>query len=97
VQRRLFMQSNERPYGKEKQADRTIKANHELLQLAVARTILCLGAIALVAVALRFGVYEYFRGDGRILRGLSELLRQTGRSAALSAPGSVRHTDQGPR
>jgi hypothetical protein len=36
------MQSNERPYGKEKQADRTIKANHELLQLAVARTILCL-------------------------------------------------------
>jgi hypothetical protein len=48
-------------------------------------------------VVLRFGVYEYFHGDGRILRGLSELLRQTGRSAARSAPGSVRHTDQGPR
>jgi hypothetical protein len=25
-------------------------------------------------VALRFGVYEYFHGDGRILRGLLELL-----------------------
>ena len=35
VQRRLFMQSNERPCGKEEQADRTIKANHEFLQLAV--------------------------------------------------------------
>jgi hypothetical protein len=30
------MQSNERPCGKkEEQADRTIKANHEFLQLAV--------------------------------------------------------------
>jgi hypothetical protein len=67
------MPSNERPCGKEEQADRTIKANHELLQLAVALTIL-LGAIAFVAVALRFGVYEYFHGDGRILRGLSEFL-----------------------
>jgi hypothetical protein len=35
VQHRLFMQSNERPCGKEEQADRTIKANHEFLQLAV--------------------------------------------------------------
>jgi hypothetical protein len=53
VQRRLFMQSNERPCGKEEQADRTIKANHELLQLAVVadhcRGSNLLGAIALVA------------------------------------------------
>lgn len=35
VQRRLFMQSNERPCGKEKQADRTIRAYHDLLQRAV--------------------------------------------------------------
>ena len=35
VQRHLSMLSNERQCGKEKQADRTIKANHELLQLAV--------------------------------------------------------------
>ena len=33
-----------------------------------------LGRNRLGRVALRFGVYEYFHGDGRILRGLSELL-----------------------
>ena len=78
MQRRLVMQSNERPCGKEEQADRTIKANHELLQLAVVADHLTrlepLGRNRLGRVALRFGVYEYFHGDGRILRGLSELL-----------------------
>ena len=33
-----------------------------------------LGRNRLGRVALRFGVHECFHGDGRILRGLSELL-----------------------
>ena len=37
-------------------------------------TLLCLASIAVLAVALRFGLYDYFHGSGRLLKGLSDLL-----------------------
>jgi hypothetical protein len=43
-----------------------------------AATILCLAAIVVLTVALRSGLYEYFHGGGRALRGLSEVLMATG-------------------
>lgn len=30
-------------------------------------TILCLAAVAVLVVALRLGVYEFFHGEGRVL------------------------------
>jgi CRP-like cAMP-binding protein len=39
-----------------------------------ARTLLCLAGVVIIAVALRSGLYEYFHGGGRALRGLSESL-----------------------
>src|SRR5216683_1332569 len=44
----------------------------------VAGTILCLAGVVVLAVALRSGLYEYFHGGGRALRGLSEVLMTTG-------------------
>jgi hypothetical protein len=37
-------------------------------------TLLCLASIAVLAVALRFALYDYFHGSGRLLKGLSDLL-----------------------
>jgi len=36
----------------------------------LARTILCLAAVAVLVVALRLGVYEYFHGEGRVIAWL---------------------------
>jgi len=44
----------------------------------VAGTLLCLAGVVVLAVALRSGLYEYFHGGGRALRGLSEILMTTG-------------------
>ena len=44
----------------------------------VVGTILCLAGVVVLAVALRSGLYEYFHGGGRALRGLSEVLMPTG-------------------
>lgn len=33
----------------------------------LAGTLLCLAGVAVLAVALRFGVYEYFHGEGRVV------------------------------
>src|SRR5260370_30348403 len=44
----------------------------------VAGTLLCLAGVVVLAVALRSGLYEYFHGGGRALRGLSEVLMTTG-------------------
>jgi len=44
----------------------------------VAGTILCLAGVVVLAVALRSGIYEYFHGGGRALRGLSEILMTAG-------------------
>jgi hypothetical protein len=40
----------------------------------VTLTILCLAMLAFLAVTLRYGIYAYFHGDGRMLGGISELL-----------------------
>jgi hypothetical protein len=37
-------------------------------------TLLCLASIAVLVVTLRFGLYAYFHGGGRLLKGLSDLL-----------------------
>ena len=44
----------------------------------LAATLLCLAAVVVLTVALRSGLYEYFHGGGRTLRGLSEVLMTTG-------------------
>ena len=44
----------------------------------MAGTLLCLAGVVVLAVALRSGLYEYFHGGGRALRGLSEILMTTG-------------------
>ena len=36
----------------------------------LARTLLCLAIVAFLVVALRLGVYEYFHGEGHVLRWL---------------------------
>jgi hypothetical protein len=33
----------------------------------LAGTLLCLAGVAVLAVALRLGVYEYFHGEGRVV------------------------------
>ena len=33
----------------------------------VARAILCLAGVTFLVVALRYGIYEHFHGDGRLL------------------------------
>jgi hypothetical protein len=71
------MQSNERPCGKEEQPTGRSRRTMNSCSLLWSQTIDAarpLGRNRLGRVALRFGVYEYFHGDGRILRGLSELL-----------------------
>ena len=40
----------------------------------LAGRLLCLTAVALVVVALRLGVYEYFHGEGRVLTWLFRAL-----------------------
>ena len=40
----------------------------------LAGTILCLATAAVLAVTLRFGVYEYFHGEGRVLAGMWNVL-----------------------
>ena len=35
--------------------------------LRLAGTLLCLAAVAILVVALRLGVYEYFHGEGRVV------------------------------
>ena len=40
------------------------------------RTILCLAGIAFVVVALRYGLYDHFHGDGRTLSGLWDAIRR---------------------
>jgi hypothetical protein len=37
-------------------------------------TLLCLAVVAFLVVALRFGVYEYFHGEGRVLAWLWDAL-----------------------
>ena len=44
----------------------------------VAGTILWLAGIAVLVATFRYGVYEYFHGGGRALRGLSEVLMTLG-------------------
>ena len=44
----------------------------------LAATLLCLAGVVVLTVALRSGLYEYFHGGGRTLRGLSEVLMTTG-------------------
>jgi len=39
-----------------------------------ALVILVLAGVVVLTVALRFGIYIYFHGDGRLLKGLSDLL-----------------------
>ena len=36
----------------------------------LAGTILCLAAVAVLVVALRLGMYEYFHGEGRVIAWL---------------------------
>jgi len=40
----------------------------------LARTLLCLAGVAILVVVLRFGIYEYFHGEGRPLAWAWEIL-----------------------
>jgi hypothetical protein len=40
----------------------------------LARTLLCLAGVAVLVVVLRFGVYEYFHGEGHVLAWVWEIL-----------------------
>jgi hypothetical protein len=40
----------------------------------LAATLLCLAGVAILVVALRFGTYEYFHGEGRVLAWVWEVL-----------------------
>jgi hypothetical protein len=40
------------------------------------RTILCLAGISLLVVVLRYGIYEYFHGDGRMLVSALDAIRR---------------------
>ena len=41
----------------------------------LAATPVCLAGVAVLAVALRFGTYEYFHGEGRLLAWVWKVLR----------------------
>lgn len=49
----------------------------------LAGTTLCLASIAVLVVALRFGVYEYFHGEGRVLGWMWAALRSCIASSPL--------------
>jgi hypothetical protein len=40
----------------------------------LAATLLCLAGVAVLVVALRLGIYEYFHGEGRVLAWAWEVL-----------------------
>ncbi|MCX7362235.1 MAG: hypothetical protein NTV97_10275 [Alphaproteobacteria bacterium] len=40
------------------------------------RAILCLAGIVFVVVALRYGLYDHFHGDGRTLTNLWDAIRR---------------------
>ncbi len=42
----------------------------------LAGAILCLACAAVLVVVLRYGVYEYFHGDGRPLAGVLDAIRR---------------------
>ena len=40
------------------------------------RTLLCLAVVAVLVVALRFGLYDYFHGGGRSLFAIVDAIRR---------------------
>jgi len=42
--------------------------------LRLAATLLCLAGVAVLVVVLRFGIYEHFHGEGRVLAWVWQVL-----------------------